>query len=121
VLAAQELADLTSMSEADRLERFLQYWTLKEAYIKATGVGFALPLKQIAFDLRDPGRISVQAGPVVGDRPDEWQFRTWRTARHEVSVALRTGRRDDAVAVDVERVPAPRSASSHPGGSALLR
>lgn len=40
----QEYADLMSLGEMERLERFFQLWTLKESYIKARGKGLAIPL-----------------------------------------------------------------------------
>lgn len=44
-----------------RRQRFTVLWTLKEAYLKAVGVGIAVPLDGIAFSAVRPGRCRVQS------------------------------------------------------------
>ena len=39
--APREVADLRSLPEPDQPRAFFDYWTLKEAYIKARGMGLA--------------------------------------------------------------------------------
>ena len=87
-------------AEADELEAlpperqgraFLEYWTLKEAYIKATGLGLSMPLKSFAFELTDPPAIRFDAG--TGD-PREWHFlRLDLSPRHVSALAVRAARR----------------------------
>ena len=89
-----------ALSEADDLEAlpperqdraFLEYWTLKEAYIKATGLGLSVPLKSFAFELTDPPAIRFDAGP--GDS-SEWHFLWLDLSPHHVSaLAVRSTRR----------------------------
>ena len=45
----QEVADLRALPEDEQPVVFFDYWTLKEAYIKARGLGLALPLGQFTF------------------------------------------------------------------------
>lgn len=71
---AAECALLSEMPEARRPLGFFRLWTLKEAYIKATGLGLAQTLGDFAIAL-EPLRVSF-ANPGLGD-DEEWQF--WQT------------------------------------------
>src|SRR5579872_2711510 len=44
-----EAASLRALPQAAQSERFFDYWTLKESYIKARGLGLALPLQGFGF------------------------------------------------------------------------
>lgn len=91
--APAEIEELFRLPEPERLARFFDYWTLKEAYIKARGMGLALPLSRFAFGLGRPGPIRIRLEPDVGDDADAWQFeRLHWPPRHEAAVAVRRGR-----------------------------
>lgn len=45
--SAQEYANLQQLTSEARLEPFFGYWTCKEAYVKACGVGLAQPTREI--------------------------------------------------------------------------
>ncbi|MCA1453637.1 4'-phosphopantetheinyl transferase superfamily protein [Bradyrhizobium sp. BRP22] len=53
VLAAEEQAVLRKTSKVSRSRLFLRYWTLKEALLKAAGLGFAV----------SPNTVMIDAGP----------------------------------------------------------
>ena len=53
--SAAELADLQACSPAQRMGRFYDYWTLKEAHIKAAGGSLGRELESTAFALQYPG------------------------------------------------------------------
>jgi 4'-phosphopantetheinyl transferase len=59
VCSIDEQAQVCAAAPSARAERFLDLWALKEAYVKARGVGIAVPLDQVSFDLRTPAAISV--------------------------------------------------------------
>ena len=84
-----EVAALLSLPAEKRRDRFFEYWTLKEAYVKARGMGLSIPLNQFSFHLDDglPIRISFDSCP--GDDPHSWQFALSRPSeRHLMAVAL---------------------------------
>lgn len=71
--SARELADLHALAPDAQAERFLHLWTLKEAYIKACGMGLAIPLDSFSFVLgRDD--IGVAFAASREDVPERWRF-----------------------------------------------
>ncbi|MGN6652347.1 4'-phosphopantetheinyl transferase family protein, partial [Trinickia sp.] len=73
-----EARQLRSLPEAAQPQRFFDFWTLKESYIKARGKGLSLPLDQFGFDLRGDGPLRVQFDPSLDDSPCHWTFWQWR-------------------------------------------
>ncbi len=74
VFSADECTSLLRLDEASRRERFYLYWTLKESYIKARGMGVSLPLTQISFAPSDGDGVVLEVEPGVEDEPSAWQF-----------------------------------------------
>lgn len=72
--ADAESRDLHALPAADRNDRFFDYWTLKEAYIKARGLGLACPLGGFAFRLRAGEKISL-IDPRQNDTGERWHGR----------------------------------------------
>ena len=44
-----EVAELRALPSSEQPSRFFDYWTLKESYIKAHGLGLAIPLDSFSF------------------------------------------------------------------------
>ena len=87
--APAEVADIDA--HGDRWhDRFLHYWTLKEAYLKARGLGIAVPLAQICFRL-DNGAPRVEfLGSLLGTDA-RWALTLVQpTPRHVLAVAAST-------------------------------
>jgi 4'-phosphopantetheinyl transferase len=76
--APREIDDLRATPGEAQLDRFFRYWTLKESYIKARGLGLSLPLNRFWFNLDGPIRIHFEPG--FDSHPGEWVFQQQRLA-----------------------------------------
>jgi 4'-phosphopantetheinyl transferase len=88
-LSPDEYSALSMLRDSDRQQRFFEYWTLKEAYIKATGLGMSMDLSTFTFDIREDDRgISLRSANVTD--PGFWTFRLLKPGpHHTVAVAIR--------------------------------
>lgn len=68
-----EQADLARLSGAARHARFLYYWTLKEAYLKARGGSLDGQLDAIHFEPHEDGTVMVR-DDFDKDADDHWGF-----------------------------------------------
>ena len=75
VFSPRELAAWRSTPPELRQRNFFRYWTLKEAYIKACGLGLSLPLDAFSFTLREDGPPALEIHAPYDDGRDEWHFR----------------------------------------------
>jgi 4'-phosphopantetheinyl transferase len=81
VLTRNELSALTALHGEEQALLFCRYWTLKEAYAKARGLGMSIEFDRLAVELEPPRLLSASA--------DEWHFEQWRaTSEHMVAVAV---------------------------------
>jgi 4'-phosphopantetheinyl transferase len=68
----RERSALRALAPEQQLRRFFEYWTLKESYIKARGLGLSIPLDRFAFDLEDSAQIRLSVDPCLGDIEGRW-------------------------------------------------
>jgi 4'-phosphopantetheinyl transferase len=82
-----EVAILRGAPPDQQPDMFFRFWTLKEAFIKATGEGLSRALDSFSFSL-DP--ISISFRPGGADEQTQWQFIEQRpTPRHFLALAVR--------------------------------
>lgn len=73
----QEVRELFALPEAKQRSRFFDYWTLKEAYMKARGEGISLGLGNFSFSFCEVGSsqtISITMAEKLNDNPADWYF-----------------------------------------------
>ncbi len=83
--SAAEAEDVCARAEGWS-DRFLTYWTLKEAYLKARGLGIAVPLSDISFSLGpEPDQARVEFLKSLAGTDDRWTFHLTRIAPHHLA------------------------------------
>ena len=80
LLGPAEIERLQSLSPARRAVRFLEHWTLKEAYAKARGSGLELPLEDWEFTIGEDGAGACLA-PHLESSSEPWWFALAPAAR----------------------------------------
>ncbi len=73
-LTTAERTALSALEPARRLAAFYRLWTLKEAFLKATGDGLSRPMSSVEFDIAPDGplRLVGDQKPVSGENC--WDF-----------------------------------------------
>ncbi len=91
MFSAEEHRQLETLTGAALTESFFTRWTLREAFVKAKGIGISYPVRKLHFDIGDDRTIRVRFTPELDEDPARWQFRLLRpAATHIAAVALHT-------------------------------
>jgi 4'-phosphopantetheinyl transferase len=99
--APQEVAVLNAAPRHEQQHRFFEYWTFKESYIKARGMGLSLPLDKFSFHYPDDRAVEIAIDAELADDPARWQLWQFRpTPEYLVALcAERAGARSPNVIV----------------------
>lgn len=90
--ARPEVSAIENASPAEQVWLFCAHWTLKEAYLKARGLGLSVRLDWVTFALNQALPILADVHPALGETPDNWEFRlAGLTSRHVLALALGRG------------------------------
>ena len=83
---ASEYQHWQARPDQDKQRTFYQYWTAKEAFVKATGAGIAMGLQRLEIDADFRGFVQVpeEAGPA-----DAWQLHGWEDEQHALALVSR--------------------------------
>jgi 4'-phosphopantetheinyl transferase len=76
--APQEVAALRAVPSHEQQYRFFEYWTFKESYIKARGMGLSLPLDKFGFHYPHDRAVGIAIHPELADDAARWQFWQFR-------------------------------------------
>jgi 4'-phosphopantetheinyl transferase len=85
-----EAADIEARGDDGWRDRFLTYWTLKEAYLKACGLGISVPLAELNFVVdADNASARLEFLGSLASHDDRWAFRlTTVGPRHLLAIAV---------------------------------
>ena len=91
MFAASEQLDLKGLDGQVFLDRFFTYWTLREAYSKALGVGIAYSKSDYCFVRQGGEHWGIRFDVPSTDESVHWQFELARpTTGHLLAVAVRS-------------------------------
>ena len=88
VFSAAERAQLGALPTAEQLDRALSLWTLKEAYIKARGMGLSLGLNRFSFLFGGSAGIRLEMDAELNDPPERWRFCLVDRGGHRVAAVV---------------------------------
>lgn len=74
ILTSNEYINLMQHNSADRFSRLLKYWTLKEAFVKATGIGLTYGLQTFEFDLDAQPAPLIRFLSPTDTHASDWKF-----------------------------------------------
>ncbi len=94
-----EVAELSRVAPERQQDRFFEYWTLKESYIKARGIGLSLPLDGFSFDFPQQNAVRIKIDPALQDRDDRWSFWQYRPTPDHLMAICAERQCDDAPAI----------------------
>ncbi len=95
VFSPAEQAQLNALPAAERPHRALSLWTLKEAYIKARGIGLALPLRSVSFLFGESQGIRLEVDPGVDLNPSLWRFCLLDHMQHRIALVVEAAAADN--------------------------
>ena len=83
-----QLETLQGHEKLDKLDRALSLWTLKEAYIKARGLGLRLPLDKFSFLFGGAEGVRLEIDPSLEDEAERWRFCLLDRAGHRIAAMV---------------------------------
>lgn len=91
--SSKECEALLQMPKEQQQSRFYDLWTLKEAYIKACGLGLVIPLQHFSYSFSDAGMLAIEFDASREDDVKAWRF--WQPdigADYKLALAARVNK-----------------------------
>ena len=81
---AREIAELDTLPPNRRRQGYLACWTLKEAYVKAIGLGLSMALDSFSFAMKTGRRIEMHDA-ATGEAATGWHFTLFQPCAGQVA------------------------------------
>jgi 4'-phosphopantetheinyl transferase len=88
--ATLEVQALEALDGEARREHFFALWTLKEAWVKAKGLGLRVPLDSFGFELSQEqggAQITLHCADQLQETPGQWSFMRYVVGEHRIALA----------------------------------
>ncbi len=85
--STREYEELRALPPSQQQDAFFRYWTLKEAYVKATGRGLSLPLDQFEVSLASGESAVLLRMPVDSQEACHWSLKELNPG-HDYAAAI---------------------------------
>ena len=93
MFSAGECLEMQQLKDAAQLDYFFTRWTLREAYVKARGIGISFPTRKLQFRVDDKAGVTVKFEADLQENERDWCFYLLRpTPEHLAAIAVRTGK-----------------------------
>lgn len=102
--AEPEVAELATVPKERQQDRFFEYWTFKESYIKARGMGLSIPLGQFSFHYPHERAVNIAIDPALGDDANRWSFWQYRPTADYLMALCAERREGGAPSVTLRKV-----------------
>ncbi len=92
MFSASECLEMQQLRDATQLDYFYTRWTLREAYVKARGIGISFPTRKLHFRVDDEARVEVMFETDLQENEHDWHFHLLRpTPEHVAAIAVHRG------------------------------
>jgi len=89
MFSVDEFRELKQLKGSLQLDDFFARWTLREAYVKALGIGISHPTHKLSFTIGRDDSIQVAFRSELKDNAEHWQFQLLRpTPEHIAAIAV---------------------------------
>ena len=100
-----EVKQLLALPAEKQKDRFFDLWTLKEAYIKACGMGLSIPLDHFSYSFPQQGEVVISFEPERNDQPENWQIcQIQPDVNHKVALAINNTKSNDSFSIFMRKI-----------------
>lgn len=86
-----------------RAERFGEYWTFKESYIKARGEGLSLPLDRFSIHLPDTQSVGLSIDAPFAHEAERWLFWQFKPTPHHLLAVCSESQQGDVPSLTLKQ------------------
>lgn len=102
--AKAEVDELATVPKERQQDRFFEYWTFKESYIKARGMGLSIPLGKFSFNYPHEHAVNLAIDPELGDDANRWSFWQYRPTEEYLMAVCAERRASGAPSIGLRKV-----------------